>query len=178
MDAVEELREVDIDHHPVSVADILLRLGDRRVRPTCRPESVAARMQGRREDRLQNLEHGLLNPPIDHVRDAQTAFPSAWPGNPNPADVARPVRPVQQRTLQTRQKRPGGAQDFVHAASVHARSALVANNVQQGRRQIRWRRHCLQQPTCTGRPGAEIVRRPAVRCVQQEVSAGGCVRRS
>jgi len=34
------------------------------------------------------------------------------------------------------------------------------------------------QPTCVGFTGAEIVRGPAVRYVQQEVSAGGCVRRS
>ena len=98
MDAVEELREADVDHHPVPVADVLLRFGDRRVCPTLRPESVAARMKGRFEDRLQNLEHGLLNPPVNHVRDAQSAFPSAWLGNPNPADVTRLVRPIQQRT--------------------------------------------------------------------------------
>ena len=47
MDAVEELREVDIDHHPVPVADVLLRFGDRRVCSTLGPESVAARMKGR-----------------------------------------------------------------------------------------------------------------------------------
>ncbi len=178
MDAVEDLRKVYIDHHPVSVADILLRFGDRRVRPTLGPESMAARMKGRFEDRLQYLEHGLLNPPINHVRDAQTALSPAWLGDPNPADVTRLGRPVQQRTLQPRQKRPGGAQHLFHAATVHACGAFVTNNVQQGHRQVRWQRHCLQQLTRVGRTGAEIARCLAVRCVQQEVSAGGCVRRS
>ena len=42
MDAVEELREVDIDHDPVPVANILLRLGDRCVCPAFGTESVAA----------------------------------------------------------------------------------------------------------------------------------------
>jgi len=37
MNAVEELREVDIDHHPVSVADRLLRRKDSPVNGTSAP---------------------------------------------------------------------------------------------------------------------------------------------
>jgi len=78
-----------------------------------------------------HLPKTLLDPPINHVRDAQTALSPAWLGDPNPADVTRLVRPVQQRTLQPRQKRPGGAQHLFHAATVHACGALVTNNVEQ-----------------------------------------------
>jgi hypothetical protein len=38
--------------------------------PFC-AESVTAVMKPRLEDRLQNLEYGLLNPPVHYIRDGQ-----------------------------------------------------------------------------------------------------------
>lgn len=59
---------------------------------TTGPASVAARVKGRLEDRLQNLEYGPLNPPINHVRDAQTACPPPGLGS----QTRGPRRPSRQ----------------------------------------------------------------------------------
>ncbi len=37
------------------------------LRPSCGPEPVTARVKRRFKDRLQDLEHRLLNPPVHHV---------------------------------------------------------------------------------------------------------------
>ena len=54
-----------------------------------RAESVTAVMKPWFEDRLQNLEYGLLNPPVHYIRNTQAALaaPRLW--NPYPPDIAR-----------------------------------------------------------------------------------------
>jgi hypothetical protein len=47
---------------------VLLCLGDRGVGAAVRAEAMTAGMKRRFEDRLQDLEHRLLNHPIHHVR--------------------------------------------------------------------------------------------------------------
>jgi hypothetical protein len=54
--------------------------------PVC-AESVTAAMKPRFEDRLQNLEHGLLNPPVHHIRNTQAAFATSRLWNPYPPDI-------------------------------------------------------------------------------------------
>jgi hypothetical protein len=67
---------------------------------TCKPVSV--RVECRLEDRLQDLEHGLLNRPIHHVRDAKPPLPTAGLRQPDPADIARPIASRQQSIAQRR----------------------------------------------------------------------------
>ena len=57
-------------------------------------------VEGRLEHRLQNLEHGLLHDPVDHVGDAETPLPASGLRNEDPANVAGPVASLQQHTAQ------------------------------------------------------------------------------
>jgi hypothetical protein len=81
-----------------------------------RTKSVATVVKGRFKDRLHDLEHGLLNPAINHVRDSQASLTSSGFGYPNPADVARPVVSFQQRTTQTGKKEGSELHDLHHNA--------------------------------------------------------------
>ena len=50
-------------------------------------EAVAARMEGRLEDRLQHLEHRLLSHPVHHVGNAEVPLPAAGLGDTRPGEL-------------------------------------------------------------------------------------------
>ncbi len=177
MDSIEELGEIEIHNRPVTGFEMLLCLGDGRVRTALRPEPVAAGVEGRLEHRLQNLEHGLLHDPVDHIGDAQTPLPASGLRNEHPTDVAGPVASLQQRTAQTREKLRRVGLRLLDRLSVDARCALVAHHVEQRQSEVRLRRHLFQQPTGIGRPGDGSCRSLALRSLQQERAPLGCVRR-
>ena len=87
---------------------------------------------------------------------ARVDLPQAWESKPDGCRLADTSLPATH--AQPWQKRRGGPDHFLHAASVHAWSALVPCHVQQRRRQIRRRRRLFQQPFRIGRRGAEIAR--------------------
>jgi len=177
MDSIEELGQIEIHNRPVAGFKMLLCLGDGRVRPALRPEPVTAGVEGRLEHRLQNLEHGLLHDPIDHIGDAQTPLPASGLWNEHPTDVAGPIASLQQHTAQTRQKLRRISLRFLDRLSVDARCALVAHHIEQRQSQVGLRRHLFQQPTGIGCPGDGSCRSLALRSLQQERAPLGCVRR-
>jgi hypothetical protein len=66
-----------VNHRLVSRRQMLLCLGDSGVGAAMRAEAMTAGVEGRFKDRLQDLEHGLLNYPVHHVDgDLQTLRPA------------------------------------------------------------------------------------------------------
>lgn len=76
VNSIEELSQIEVHNRPVAGFEMLLCLGDGRHRTAPRPEAVTARMKGRLEHRLQDLEQCLLHDPVDHI-DC-TFIPSAF----------------------------------------------------------------------------------------------------
>ena len=108
---------------------------------------MAAGVEGRLEDRLQDLEHGLLNHPIHHVGNAKPPLPASGLWQPDPANVAGPIAFRQQVMTQRGDERRSVALCFLDRLSVHSRRTLVAYHLQQRLCQIGDRRYFFQQPT-------------------------------
>ncbi len=80
------------------------RFRDGRLCTPVRTEAVTARVERRLEHRRQHLVHGLLNPAIHHIGDAETALTATRLRDPDPAYIAWPVLPREQLTTQRRQQ--------------------------------------------------------------------------
>jgi hypothetical protein len=167
MDPVEELRQIHIHHRPKARFQIPGRFSNRRVGPSVWPESVTAGVKGGFVDWLQNLEHGLLDHPGYHVRNAKSALATPGLGNPNPPDVARAKASRQQITAQIGQQTRSLRFGLLNRLAVNPWCPLVAYDIQQRPRKICFGRHFLQQPIGIGRPGGRTCRGFALRCVQQ-----------
>ena len=94
VDSVEEVLQVQVDDPLVPVLQISLRLGDGRVTAPSRPEAMAARVEGRLVVRAEHLVHGLLDTPVDHIRECQgrAARRPPWgstPGGSSPGGRSR-----------------------------------------------------------------------------------------
>ncbi len=177
MNTVEELGYVYVDNDPASVPNVPFCLGNGSACTATGAEPVAAGVEGRLEDRLQNLEHGLLHHTVHHIGNTQSPLPAAGLGDPDPTYIARPVASRQQLTTQHRKQARSFLNRFLHAATVHTGRALVARDVQKRPCQIRQGRHPFQQSRRADCCGGETLRLPAVRYVQQVRLAVGCVRR-
>ena len=77
MNPVEEVGQVKINHRLIARFQVSRCFGDGGVSPALWAEPVTAGMEGRLEDRLQNLEHRLLNHPGRDVRNAQPPLPAS-----------------------------------------------------------------------------------------------------
>src|SRR5450755_389133 len=75
-DEIEELLQIKIYHPLVAVLEMRLGLGDRRVATSAGSEPVVRGMERRLPQRLEHLPHGLLNHPVDHVRNPQPPPPA------------------------------------------------------------------------------------------------------
>jgi hypothetical protein len=67
MNPIEKLRQIQIDQRLIAGLQMLRCLSDRGVSAPTRTEAMAAVMESRLEDRLQNLEHGLLSRPVHYI---------------------------------------------------------------------------------------------------------------
>src|SRR5271157_5524645 len=76
MNPIEKLRQIQIDQRLIAGLQMLRCLSDRSVSAPTRTEAMAAVMESRLEDRLQNLEHGLLSRPVHYIRDAKPGVDS------------------------------------------------------------------------------------------------------
>ena len=77
MNSIEELSEIEINNRLVTGFKMPLGFGDGRRRTALRPEPVTAGMEGRLEDRIQNLEQSLLRDTIHDVGNAKTPLPAS-----------------------------------------------------------------------------------------------------
>src|SRR5271167_1504787 len=176
MNSVEEFGQVQINHRSIPVLQISCRFGDGGMSAALGAEPVTAGVEGRLEDRLQDLEHRLLNHPIHDVRDAQPSLPAAWLWQPDAADFAGPVASLQQVSAQTGGQRRGFRLRRLDRLTIHSWRSLVARYVQQRPSQIGFARCFFEQPTHIGRAGVGTDRLLALRFLQQKVSRPGCVR--
>ena len=122
---VKELLQVHIDHHPVAVLHMALRLQHCVMRSPSRTKAVAVPGECRVDQRLQNLQHGLLDQPVGHGGYPQFTHPAACLGYLYPAYRLGPVAACAQRFLYLR---PGRLQVFrcsLHRQSVHPRASSV-----------------------------------------------------
>jgi hypothetical protein len=92
LDAIEELRQVDIDCDAVAFVEIAGCLSDGGLGSPISAEPVTAVMKGRLEERFKLKQDRLLNDAIDDIGNAQTTLTSARFGNPNPTNVTWHVR--------------------------------------------------------------------------------------
>jgi len=76
INSVEKFRQVYIDDEPIAFGDIGLRLRHRLLGRAARPEAVAALAERRVPQRLQPLEHRLLNHTVDYGWNAEVACPA------------------------------------------------------------------------------------------------------
>ena len=178
MNTVKELRQVQVNHRPIARFQISGRFGNRRVGTTVRTETVTAGVEGWFVNRLQDLEHGLLNHPCHHVRNAKPTLAAAGLGNPNPPDVARTEAFRQQITAQRSQQARSLRFRLLDRLAIDPWCTLVAYYVQQRPCEIGLGRHLLQQPIGIGRPGGGTCPGFALRCVQQPRAMLGYVRAS
>jgi hypothetical protein len=71
--AIQEFLQIHIDHHPVAVLHITLRLEHRVMRSPPRTKAIAVIRKRRIYPRLYHLQESLLDQPIRHRRYAQLA---------------------------------------------------------------------------------------------------------
>jgi hypothetical protein len=84
VDPVEKFFEIQIDHDVVPVGDVFAGSEQRLMRSPSRAEAKARRREARIEQRLEDLQHRLLDQTIDHRRDAQLALAASGLGISTP----------------------------------------------------------------------------------------------
>ncbi len=95
MDSIEELLQIKVHHPATPVLDVAAGFAHGRVTASLGPEAMARIVEVRIDVGTEHLMHGLLNDPVDHVRDAKTSLPAARLGNPDSSNLARPVATFQ-----------------------------------------------------------------------------------
>src|SRR5277367_4342560 len=176
VNSVEEFGQVQINQRSIAVLEISRCFSDGGMSAALGAEAVTAGVEGRLEDRLQDLEHRLLNHPIHDVRDAEPSLSAPWLWQPDAADFAGPVASLLQVSAQTGDQRRGFRLGRLDRLTIHSWRSLVAHYVQQRPGQIGLVRCRFEQPTRIGRAGVGTDRFLALRFLQQKVSRRGCVR--
>jgi hypothetical protein len=96
IDPIEELLQIHIDHHPVTVLHVALCIEHRVVRTASRTKAVAVFGERRINDALQDLQQGLLDQPIHHRRNPQFAHAAIGLRDLDAAHRQRPVAAIEQ----------------------------------------------------------------------------------
>jgi hypothetical protein len=96
VDAVKELFQIDIDHDPVAILNMLLCCEHGVTRTTARTKSVAVLTKSGIDQRLQHLQDGLLDQSVDHGGYPQLTFAAIWLGNADATYRAGPIRACHQ----------------------------------------------------------------------------------
>ena len=93
---------------------------------------MAAVVESRLKNRLQNLEHGLLSRPVHYIRDAnyKPPLPASGLRQPDPTNFARPIAPCQQCMTQLSDERRSMPLRVLDRLPVHPWCPLIAHHVQ------------------------------------------------
>jgi site-specific DNA recombinase len=153
VDAVEEFLEVEIDHPVAPVFQIRLRLGDGRVTAPPRSEAMARWVEGRLPVRAEHTVHGLLDPPVDHIGNAQAAFAASCLRNPHPANHPRAIGSVKQGTTKHRKELAQVLSHLVDALSIRTGSPAVLCHFPKRPYQVSIARHLLHRHRRQGLSG-------------------------
>ena len=142
---VEKLLQVHI-HHPSSpFLDVLLRFAHRIVCSAPRPEAVAVPTERRVEPRLQHLQDGLLDEPVQHGRNPQLPDPSPTLRYLLPSYRLRLVGPRQQPLSDLPPVPAQVLWQLLHAHPVDARTALILPHAFQRSYEVGTPDHLLHQ---------------------------------
>ena len=130
---VEEFRQVYIDNEPIALGDIGLRLRHRLLGRAPRPEAVAVLAERRVPQRLEPLQHRLLDHTVDHGWNAEVACPAGRLRDLHPTHRLRLVAPLEQLMFDLRPARFQDARELSNGDPVDARGPLVAHHRTQRR---------------------------------------------
>jgi hypothetical protein len=97
---IEKFRQVEVYQDPVSGLEVFFCFGNSGVSAAVRTKSMTTWVEGWLKDRLQYLQRGLLNPPVDHIWDSQASLSASWFFNPYPPDVSRLICALKEYSLQ------------------------------------------------------------------------------
>jgi hypothetical protein len=131
VDPVEELLQIDVHHKAAAFLHRGLRAKHGVVRTPSGPEAVACIREGRIEQRLQDLQQGLLDEPVEHRRNAELALASAGLGDRHPSHRLRPVASREQFLAQTRPVHAQIAGQHFDRHPVDAGTSRVLSNTLQ-----------------------------------------------
>ena len=96
IDSVEELFEIEIDHDVVALDDIMLRLSHCLMCGAPRSKAVTVLGKRRVPPLLENLQHSLLNQPVDDARNAELSDPAVRLGDFDPFGRLRLIGSLKQ----------------------------------------------------------------------------------
>jgi hypothetical protein len=119
---------------------------DRVLGAAARPEAEAFGRERRIKDRLQYLEQGLLDQPVQHRRDAQRSHaPTVRFGDFHLPDGLRNVRSIEQFLTDACPVRLAVAPEFIDAHPVDARRPAVPHYMPVRREQVLASHHTLHE---------------------------------
>ena len=93
INSVKKFRQIYIDDEPIAFGDVGLRLRHRLLGRASRPKAVAVLAERRVPQRLQPLQHRLLDHAVDHGWNAEVACPAGRFRDLHPTHRLRLVRP-------------------------------------------------------------------------------------
>src|SRR5208337_969087 len=128
IDPVEKLFEIEIDHDVVAVGDVTLRLSHCLMGGAPRSKAVTVLGERRVPSLLENLQHGLLNQPVDDARHAELSDPAVRLRDFDPFDRLRLIGSLEQLSPNVWPVLTQVILGGVDSHSINARTALVASN--------------------------------------------------
>src|SRR6185295_15783489 len=145
LDPVEELLQIQIHDDDAALLDIPLRRSHRIVRVSHRPKAVAVLGKGRIESRLQHLQDGLLDQPIDHGGNAQRTHSTPSLRDLPPQHRLRSVLPREQLLAQALSLPLPETPQLLPGHPIDSSTTLVLLHSTQRRLQVATLDHLLQQ---------------------------------
>src|SRR6201993_2773498 len=150
IDSVEKFFEIKIDHDAVALGDISLCLGHRLVGGSPRSEAVAVLGECWVPALLENLQHGLLDQPVDDAGDAELSDPAIRLRDFDPLDRLRLVRSREQLRPDVWPVLTQVGLGALNGHPIDARATLVAANSFPRSYEISSVAHLLHQLFCAG----------------------------
>jgi len=124
----KKLLQVEVHDVPITLGNVLLRLGHRLLSRATRPKTVAVLGKRRVPNALQNLQHRLLDKTVDHGRDAKLSHPAVSFRNLNTFDRLRLVSAAPQLFPNGSPMLTQVVRHFVGRQTVDTRTAFVTPN--------------------------------------------------
>jgi len=134
---IEKFFQIDVHDIATTVLHVTLSAAHGVVRPSARPEAVTRLREGGIETRLQDLQQGLLDEPVEHRRDAKLALASAGLRNRDPPHRLWLVAFRDKLFAQTRPVHLEEGGQFLHRHPVDAGTSLVLPNTFQRGQKVR-----------------------------------------
>src|SRR5271166_221418 len=145
INSVEKLRQIYIDNKLIAFGDIGLRLRHRLLGRATRPEAVAVLAERRVPQRLEPLQHRLLDHTVDHGWNAEVACPAGRLRDLHPTHRLRLVATLEQLIFDLWPARFEEARKLSDGDAVDAGRSPVAHHRTQRCFYVIWFTDCLHQ---------------------------------